>query len=146
MALGSLRDGRIVYEPVNACILLVAQLAALLVEQSFHAAAKLATRAFVMRHGRIVGALDEQRRGRGEGERVPDRAVDARQAVAGDGFHLRFRPVLNLMGEPIQLYDTSLQMENNGEMVGPATFSSARSSEETGTVMLLPWRETGSGT
>ena len=42
-----------------------------------------------------------------------------RQALSGDGFHLRFRPVLNLMGEPIQLYDTSLQMENNGEMVGP---------------------------
>jgi branched-chain amino acid transport system ATP-binding protein len=35
------------------------KLAALLVEQSFHAAAKLATRAWVMRHGRIVGELDE---------------------------------------------------------------------------------------
>jgi branched-chain amino acid transport system ATP-binding protein len=34
------------------------KLAALLVEQSFHAAAKLAARAWVMRHGHIVGELD----------------------------------------------------------------------------------------
>lgn len=35
------------------------QLAALLVEQSFHVAAKLAAHAWVMRHGSIVGELDE---------------------------------------------------------------------------------------
>lgn len=35
-------------------------LTALLVEQSFHAAAKLANKAWVMRHGQIVGDLDEQ--------------------------------------------------------------------------------------
>ncbi|KAA1014248.1 ABC transporter ATP-binding protein [Paraburkholderia panacisoli] len=35
------------------------QLAALLVEQSFHAAARLASHAWVMRHGHIVGELDE---------------------------------------------------------------------------------------
>jgi branched-chain amino acid transport system ATP-binding protein len=34
------------------------QLSALLVEQSFHTAAKLAAKAWVMRQGRIVGALD----------------------------------------------------------------------------------------
>lgn len=34
------------------------KLTALLVEQSFHAAAKLAARAWVMRHGHIVGELD----------------------------------------------------------------------------------------
>ncbi|MEJ8850142.1 ABC transporter ATP-binding protein [Variovorax rhizosphaerae] len=34
------------------------KLSALLVEQSFHAAAKLATQAWVMRHGHIVGWLD----------------------------------------------------------------------------------------
>ena len=34
------------------------KLSALLVEQSFHTAAKLAARAWVMRHGRIVGELD----------------------------------------------------------------------------------------
>ena len=33
------------------------RLAALLVEQSFHAAAKLATHAWVMRHGELVGEL-----------------------------------------------------------------------------------------
>lgn len=36
------------------------KLTALLVEQSFHAAAKLATRAWVMRHGHLVGELDGQ--------------------------------------------------------------------------------------
>jgi branched-chain amino acid transport system ATP-binding protein len=35
------------------------KLAALLVEQSFHVAAKLASHAFVLRHGHIVGELDE---------------------------------------------------------------------------------------
>lgn len=35
------------------------KLSALLVEQSFHVAAKLAVRAWVMRHGEIVGDLDE---------------------------------------------------------------------------------------
>jgi branched-chain amino acid transport system ATP-binding protein len=35
------------------------QLAALLVEQSFHVAARLASHAWVMRHGSIVGELDE---------------------------------------------------------------------------------------
>ncbi|RCW64758.1 ABC transporter ATP-binding protein [Pseudorhodoferax soli] len=34
------------------------QLTALLVEQSFHAAARLASRAWVMRHGHLVGELD----------------------------------------------------------------------------------------
>ena len=50
------------------------KLAALLVEQSFHAAAKLATRAFVMRHGRIVGQLDEQSLRSREGRQ---QAIDA---------------------------------------------------------------------
>jgi branched-chain amino acid transport system ATP-binding protein len=50
------------------------QLAALLVEQSFHAAAKLASRAWVMRHGHIVGALDAQALGTREGRQ---QAIDA---------------------------------------------------------------------
>jgi branched-chain amino acid transport system ATP-binding protein len=50
------------------------QLAALLVEQSFHAAAKLASRAWVMRHGHIVGELDAQALRTREGRQ---RAVDA---------------------------------------------------------------------
>ena len=50
------------------------QLSALLVEQSFHAAAKLATHAWVMRHGHIVGELDAQALGSREGRQ---RAIDA---------------------------------------------------------------------
>ncbi|WP_321962112.1 ABC transporter ATP-binding protein [Paraburkholderia sp. J7] len=50
------------------------QLAALLVEQSFHAAAKLASHAWVMRHGHIVGELDEPLLRSREGRQ---RAVDA---------------------------------------------------------------------
>ena len=50
------------------------KLSALLVEQSFHAAAKLASRAWVMRHGHIVGELDAQALGSREGRQ---RAIDA---------------------------------------------------------------------
>lgn len=50
------------------------QLTALLVEQSFHAAAKLATRAWVMRHGQVVGELDEEALRSREGRQ---RAIDA---------------------------------------------------------------------
>jgi len=50
------------------------KLTALLVEQSFHAAAKLASRAWVMRHGHIVGELDGQALRSREGRQ---RAIDA---------------------------------------------------------------------
>ncbi|MEJ6022484.1 ABC transporter ATP-binding protein [Ramlibacter sp. PS4R-6] len=50
------------------------QLTALLVEQSFHAAAKLASRAWVMRHGHIVGELDADSLRSREGRQ---RAIDA---------------------------------------------------------------------
>jgi branched-chain amino acid transport system ATP-binding protein len=50
------------------------KLAALLVEQSFHAAAKLASRAWVMRHGQIVGELDAAELRSREGRQ---RAIDA---------------------------------------------------------------------
>ena len=50
------------------------KLTALLVEQSFHAAAKLAARAWVLRHGQIVGELDAQALRSREGRQ---RAIDA---------------------------------------------------------------------
>lgn len=50
------------------------KLSALLVEQSFHVAAKLAVRAWVMRHGEIVGDLDEQALRSREGRQ---QAIDA---------------------------------------------------------------------
>ena len=50
------------------------QLSALLVEQSFHAAAKLAAQAFVMRHGHIVGRLGAEALHSREGRQ---QAIDA---------------------------------------------------------------------
>lgn len=59
------------------------KLSALLVEQSFHAAAKLATRAWVMRHGHIVGELDEQALRSREGrQRAIDAYLGAREETA----------------------------------------------------------------
>ncbi len=49
-------------------------LTALLVEQSFHVAAKLAVRALVMRHGEIVGNLDKETLNSREGRQ---QAIDA---------------------------------------------------------------------
>lgn len=58
------------------------KLSALLVEQSFHTAAKLAARAWVMRHGHIVGELDaaalRSREGR---QQAIDAYLGARQAA-----------------------------------------------------------------
>jgi branched-chain amino acid transport system ATP-binding protein len=57
------------------------KLAALLVEQCFHAAAKLATRAWVMRHGRLVGELDATALRTREGrQQAIDAYLGARQA------------------------------------------------------------------
>ena len=49
-------------------------LTAVLVEQSFHVAAKLAMRAHVMRHGEIVGDLDKETLNSREGRQ---QAIDA---------------------------------------------------------------------
>ena len=60
------------------------QLAALLVEQSFHAAARLATRAWVMRHGHLVGELDAQALQSREGrQQAIDAYLGARQDAPG---------------------------------------------------------------
>lgn len=64
-------------------------LSALLVEQSFHAAAKLAVCAWVMRHGHIVGALDAQALHSREGrQRAIDAYLGGRQAAAGEAAHV----------------------------------------------------------
>lgn len=56
------------------------KLAALLVEQSFHVAAKLAARAWVLRHGHIVGELDGQAlRSRQGRQQAIDAYLGARQ-------------------------------------------------------------------
>ncbi len=56
------------------------KLAALLVEQSFHVAAKLAVRAWVLRHGHIVGELDGVALRSREGRQ---RAIDAYLGARG---------------------------------------------------------------
>ncbi|HYG42976.1 MAG TPA: ABC transporter ATP-binding protein [Bordetella sp.] len=59
------------------------KLAALLVEQSFHVAAKLAVCAWVMRHGHIVGELDAQALHSREGrQRAVEAYLGARQDAA----------------------------------------------------------------
>ena len=59
------------------------KLAALLVEQSFHVAAKLASHAWVMRHGSIVGELDADALRSSEGrQRAIDAYLGARQDMA----------------------------------------------------------------
>lgn len=62
-----------VYERLGA-IQKEQKLTALVVEQSFHVAAKLAARAWVMRHGHIVGELDEHALRSREGRQ---QAIDA---------------------------------------------------------------------
>ncbi len=59
------------------------KLTALLVEQSFHVAAKLAACAWVMRHGHIVGALDEHALRSREGrQQAVDAYLGSRQEAA----------------------------------------------------------------
>lgn len=72
--------------------------------------------------GNTVKVFDPGAADRVEEERVQRWIERMQDAMVNDDFHLRFRPVLNLMGAPLQLYDTSLQLENNGEMVSPTTF------------------------
>ncbi|KRG42780.1 hypothetical protein ARC78_08820 [Stenotrophomonas pictorum JCM 9942] len=80
------------------------------------------TRAAIELGGNTVKVFDPGAMDRVEEERIQRWVQRMRDALAGDGFQLRYRPVLNLLGEPIQLYDTSLQLENNGELVSPITF------------------------
>ena len=80
------------------------------------------TRAAVELGGNTVKVFDPGAADRVEEERIQRWVQRMQEALAGEGFQLRFRPVLNLMGEPMQLYDTSLALENNGELVSPTTF------------------------
>jgi len=79
-------------------------------------------RAAIELGGNTVKVFDPGAADRVEEERIQAWVQRIQGAVAGDGFELRFRPVLNLMGEPLQLYDTSLLLENNGELVPPSSF------------------------
>ncbi|WP_305804573.1 EAL domain-containing protein [Stenotrophomonas sp. YIM B06876] len=72
--------------------------------------------------GNNIKVFDPGAADRVEEERVQRWVERLREALAGDGFQLRYRPALNLQGEPTELYEASLQLENNGELVSPSTF------------------------
>jgi len=74
--------------------------------------------------GNSVRIFDPGAMDRIEKERIEGWIVRMRQALKGEGFQLLFRPASNLMGESIQLYDASLRLEHNGEMVSPPPFLS----------------------
>jgi EAL domain-containing protein (putative c-di-GMP-specific phosphodiesterase class I) len=45
-----------------------------------------------------------------------------RQALEGGGFVLHYQPAVNLQGEPGEVYEALLRLENNGELVTPLSF------------------------
>ncbi|HYQ24883.1 EAL domain-containing response regulator [Stenotrophomonas sp.] len=57
-----------------------------------------------------------------EEERVQRWVARIREALAGDGFQLHYQPVLNLQGEPLELYEAYLRLEHNGELLSPTAF------------------------
>ncbi|MFT3756597.1 MAG: EAL domain-containing protein [Pseudoxanthomonas sp.] len=64
------------------------------------------------------GAVD-----RAEEERIQSWGSLIRRALDGDGFSLEFLPVVNLKGEPGELYECLLRLRSDeGELVGPSNF------------------------
>jgi EAL domain-containing protein (putative c-di-GMP-specific phosphodiesterase class I) len=63
------------------------------------------------------GAVD-----RAEQARIERWVERLRHALAGDGFILYYQPVLDLHGEPGELYEAYLRIQNNDELVPPAAF------------------------
>jgi len=57
-----------------------------------------------------------------EEERIQRWVARINEALAGDGFQLHYQPVLNLGGEPLELYEAYLRLDNNGELVSPMAF------------------------
>jgi len=57
-----------------------------------------------------------------EEERIQRWVARINEALAGDGFQLHYQPVLNLGGEPLELYEAYLRLDNNGELLSPTTF------------------------
>jgi EAL domain-containing protein (putative c-di-GMP-specific phosphodiesterase class I) len=57
-----------------------------------------------------------------EEERIQRWVARIREALAGDGFQLHYQPALNLQGEPLELYEAYLRLDNNGELLSPTAF------------------------
>ncbi len=79
-------------------------------------------RAAIELGGNTVKVFDPGAADRVEEERIQRWVQRMQEALVAEGFQLSFRPVINLLGEPLQLYDTSLLLENNGELVSPSAF------------------------
>ena len=63
------------------------------------------------------GAVD-----RAEEERMQNWVTLLREALEGGGFILHYQPVVSLQGEPGEVYETLLRLENNDELVTPQSF------------------------
>ena len=72
--------------------------------------------------GNTAQVFDPGAADRAEEERIARWVARIREALAGEGFVLHYRPVLNLQGEPGELYEAHLRVDNNGELVTPSGF------------------------
>lgn len=72
--------------------------------------------------GNTVRIFDPGAADRAEEERIARWVARIGEALAGDGFHLHYQPVLNLQGGPLELYEAYLRLDSNGERLGPAAF------------------------
>lgn len=72
--------------------------------------------------GNTLRIFDPGAADRVEEERVARWVTRIHEALQGDGFQLHYQPVLNLQGEPLELYEAYLRLENNGELLSPVAF------------------------
>lgn len=72
--------------------------------------------------GNTVRVFDPAAIDRVEEERIQRWVARIREALAGDGFQLHYQPVLNLQGEPLELYEAFLRLDNHGELLSPMAF------------------------
>ena len=72
--------------------------------------------------GNTIQVFDPGAADRAEEERIALWVARIRAALAGEGFVLHYRPVLNLQGEPGELYEAHLRVDNNGELISPSGF------------------------
>lgn len=72
--------------------------------------------------GNTVRIFDPGATDRVEEERIARWVSRIREALDGDGFQLHYQPVLNLQGEPRELYEAYLRLDNNGELQSPVAF------------------------
>ncbi len=63
------------------------------------------------------GAVD-----RAEEQRIQQWITRVEESLESGGFVLHYQPAVNLQGEPGELYEALLRMENNGELITPASF------------------------